>query len=270
MTVQRLLFAFLIWISVCAPTWAAIAIGATATQNIASGNTSNTQTITDATTNIWVCVAVSTERTNAQGSLSTVVSVTDVVGVTFTKRASTSQSNFGTNGYYINLEEWCGFSSGALAAAVITVTVSAAVDDGTFLIWTIDGANTSTLFDTDGSLPVLASHVGTTAPTATGVSTSCASDMVVLLTNSATYGTSETAGTGYTIITQQANGGGVIGLNTAAEQQIFATNQSGISPAFGTNWQDWLVIADAYQQAGATCSGAAAFVGYKTLLGVGK
>lgn len=255
---MRRLLAILVfaWLGLCAPAYAIIAIGSSTANNIATGNTSNTITLTDANTNVWVCVAVLTERTSAQASLATVVSVTDVVGITFTKRAANSATAFGSTGAWENIEEWCGFSSSAIAAAVITVTVSAIVDDGVILGWTIDGANTSTLFDTNGSLPATpVGHVGSSIPTSSAISTSCSPDMVVLIAGSPVATAAQTNGSGYTIIVQQNNGGGVNDQNAASQQQVFATNQSGITPAFGTAWQDWLVLADAWQQAGATCAG---------------
>ncbi len=234
-------------------------VGSTGTTNILldgsataqfSTASSGTVTLTTTTANdVIVVLATNEDATNS--AIRTVSSVT-ATGLTFTKRSSLSLGS----PTYQDTEVWWAIASSALSAKVITVTLSGSTDDAALVAFGVSGANTASPWDPNVALPATATGNPATTPTVSGVSTSNANDMILGFqgngNGAAVTSTSETAGSGFTLIANINNNGAVNADDAAAEYKIVSATQSSISVPFGTattanNY--WMAIADAIQAA---------------------
>jgi hypothetical protein len=264
--------------------WAVLAIDG----SVAQGNTGLATTVATAgtvngsNTNDIIVAFVVLTRTNAQGSAITLAAsggITDTLGLTWTKRSQFSFHSGATGTDFVDIEVWWALRAATTSTTVTAHTAGAATfDNATIAAFAISGANTSTPWDTNGSLPATATSSGNTAsaPTVTGVSTSCDKTMAIAFTGAArsvgAY-TAQTAGTGYTIEDAQAVAPGNDFAGDGVEQQIFAATQPGISPAFAVaTWTGWIASADAIQDATASCGGAPSGPprGSLMMMGVGR
>src|SRR6266852_7194075 len=96
--------------------------------NIMTGGSSITVTLTTLKTNAIIVVAIHNESLNASGSHATVSSVSGG-GLTWAKRAGAVLDNAGQNNAYSDFEIWWALAIAALAATVITITLSKSIDD---------------------------------------------------------------------------------------------------------------------------------------------
>lgn len=144
----------------------------------------------------------------------TVTSVTSS-GLTWALR---KRSNSSTTG---GLELWWAHGTGNLSSYSITVTFSGAYDDSCVLLSAVTGIlNFSNPFDSNASLPAKASGpTATWTPSFTGISTSSSTDDLLLFVAGSVSG-AITAGTGFTLVNNTANGGGgwtsVLGMASKA------------------------------------------------------
>lgn len=135
-------------------------------------------------------------------------------GLSFTQRAESAASG---NAEY----EWSAVAASPLSAVTLTINFSAAPSACTGCAFGISGANTSTIWDSNGSIP--ATGVAAADPT---FSTTNANDIVIgsIRGNTAT----PTAGSGWTAIYAPTNGFYI------CQYQIFSSPQSGTTCALGT------------------------------------
>jgi len=235
--------------------------GATQTAPCTTGTSSGSATLTTASSSDVVVVLVSNEDTG-NGILRTVSGVS-ATGLTFAKRSSGSISA----SPFSDAEVWYAIASSPLSSSVISVTLTGATDDASIIAFGVSGANTASPWDPNLSLP--AGATGTTAsfPSVGGVSTSNANDMILgftgVLTSSDPSFPTETAGSGFNLVTTQVNGNGIGGSEASAEYKVVSAVQSASTVAFGTTTDSvdrWVMIGDAIQAAPAATSGADVYV----------
>jgi len=224
-------------------------ITATYTTQTFGVDTSNTGSANSGTT---VSVTLSNCKANdliivfgsANGNLAS--GVTDDRGtgnhLNWAQRGTVDQSS------HQRISEWSAvFTAGG--TITITMTFTADATNGFSVVaFAISGANTATPFDTHSGLPYSAYSSNTnTAPSVTGVLTTNANDMIIGLAGSRTA-TTETAGTGFTLIKSITSAGG----SGAAEDEILTSPlSSSTTVSFGTSisTSTWAMIVDAVQRA---------------------
>lgn len=228
------------------PVTSALAIDGNATGSNSTGTATSvvSGTLTTVNTNdIIVALAFNSNAPNA--ILRTVSSVT-ATGLSFTKRSAIANST----GFF-DLEVWWAPATSTFSGT-ITANWSGVVDDTTINVFGVSGANTSTPWDANASLPkTLSSPTGSAAaPSVTGVSTSNANDMLLGFVGGG-GAVVETAGAGFTLINTVSS---AAGITSASERNVVAATQSSITVAFGTTFTNtipWLMIADAIVAAAA-------------------
>lgn len=242
----------------------AIACFGKATQSVpcTTGTSSGSATLTTTNSNDVIVILVSNENT---GSVLRTVSGVSSTGLTFLKR---SGGSIGTTPFS-DLEVWYAIASSPLASAAISVTLSGITDDATVVAFGVSGANTTTPWDPNASLPTPAATATTASiPSVGGVSTTNSNDMLFgftgLSTSSDASFPTETAGSGFALVTApQLDGGGIGGSEGAAEYKVVSVTQSSTTVAFGTTTDsadNWIMIGDAIQAASASTSGAGLYV----------
>jgi hypothetical protein len=140
-----------------------LALDGSVTANASSGTSLALPGLTTTKTNDVIVVFA---LVNSASGVISVSSIADTAGLTWTKRAGagvTSQP----------LEEWYAISSGILSSDVITVTLSAAVAFLTLSAFAVSGANTTSPWDANVSLPA------TSSTAAVSVSTTAAATMLI-------------------------------------------------------------------------------------------
>lgn len=208
------------------PAWAGLALDGTGFSHGDSGcnpcNISGGATLTTSGAGVVYVVVVSNGQapTSATGC-----------SLTFTQRAQKSDAS----GFITTFR---AVSSTALSGCVVAVNFSSAPSFFTGVDFGISGADTSTIFDSNGSVPATcgAAHCS--------ISTNNANDFII---GTYKFGatSSPTQGAGFTLI----DGGGF----TLVEYKIVSATQSGLDIPIGTGDADETAgIADAVMQAGAT------------------
>lgn len=228
-----------------------LAIDGTPQGGIATGGTTCAPSALTTTTAGIVIFATHAEATAIQGD-HPIASGVSGGGLTWARRSTLSLD--GGVAPYATLDVWWAYSSGALTAQTITVTWgNVTIDDMSCVVFGVKnftGTNYQTQpWDSNGSLPATASSTGTSAPTVSGVGTTSANTMLLGI-GGTTSGTNVTAGSGFTIIKNQHNGGGVNASDTFTEQDVVSVTQSGISIAFTGSVARWTMIGDALAQSG--------------------
>lgn len=226
---MKRLIALIVCLLLAKHSWAALALdGTPATINGAATCTSQTLTLTTSSTNDVVLVGIEVNGT-------TISSVTSA-HLTFTQRAITTAA--GTQDAY----EFKAIASTALSSEVVTINCSGAAMFLSAAGFAISGADTSTVWDSNASLPATSTTV------IPSMSTSNANDFLVALVR-CSGAANCIAGTGWSALA-----GGSGGWFTA-EYQIVSATQSSITPTInynggtsGTNG----AIADAVIQAGSS------------------
>jgi len=211
----------------------------TQTFKIDTSGTGYTNTNSAVTVSLSNCAAGDVIIVMGSARSNLVSSVTDNLGthLTWTQRGTVDVS--GTQ----RISEWRAvFSTGGS----ITITVTFPSSDTTYglsaVAFAISGANTASPFDTHTGLPYTATGSGS-APSVTGVSTTNANDMIIGLQGSRAA-TTETAGTGFTLITSITSAGG----SGAAEDNVVTSTLSSATVSFGTSTTSWAMIVDAVQR----------------------
>lgn len=186
---------------------------------------------------------------NNGGAATTVSSVsasggTGTVGA-WTKRFSSGSVLIGS-GAHADLEIWWALASTTLSSMGITVNTNAPPGMVDFCTFAVSGANTTTPFDTNGSIPASATSQSSSAtPSVGGVSTTNANTLLFAVTAASNVGS---PGAGYSSID-------VTNVNSQDnEYQIVTAAQSSISVAFGSGdvgTEGFAIVADALQQASA-------------------
>lgn len=191
--------AYLCYSAVSAPSGGAIALDGSAGTTVGNGHSTKTVTLSTTKTNDVICVIVTAEDNTIGTVTSTVSSISDTAGLSWTKR--TGQQGRNTSGGSGNdtstIELWYAVSSAILTSDVITVNFAASVDGGCIIAFGVNNAKTAAPFDVNASLPDFA----TTGLSVT-ISTTGSADMVVFVNTRAGFsGTAPTAPGGFTQIT---------------------------------------------------------------------
>jgi hypothetical protein len=240
---------------------------------IHSGGTTCTVTLTTTQTNDIIIVG-----TAVGNNSSTPPTVSNVSGggLTWARRSRAQCLTVTTgNSGYSTTEEWWALAPTALTGTVITITYSGTIDDSAAVAFGVNGCNTSTPFDTNGSLPVNAfgggqgaGLLGGAAATAK-LTTSSANTLAIGWTSAFDAGTTYTpsmAPSGFTLIDDATAGA----LGSGNAYGTFASPQSGTTVTWGdsphTSTLQMVYILDALVS-GSSPGGSA---GSLPLLGVGN
>lgn len=159
------------------------------------------------------------------------ITVSDTAGLTWTQRAVIDPLGF------IPIYEWYAISPGTLSGDVISITWSGGPNQSSYTVATavaISGANTTTPFDTNASLP-------TTGQVDPAVLSTTASHTIVFM-GLRSGDQSPTPGTGWTQLVTN------VGSNYWMwEYQIFSTAQTNVNVTLGDSGSGIGYIADAIQ-----------------------
>ncbi len=219
-----------------------------AVENATNGGTNNAATsatcnYTTSGANRVVVLAILV--TSTLGSNTTVTSVSDTGGLTWTKRKQLLGPSDGTD--FQTLEIWWAYAATAQAAKTITVNFNQSARTQALISYGVSGLLTpSSPWDINGSLPASATNVGATSlPTVTGVSTTGGNGILLGWYGSRAVVT-QTAGSGFTLIgnNNQEPGAGSDRAYLSAEYELIATPQSGVSVGAGPTNTPWLMVAD--------------------------
>jgi hypothetical protein len=169
------------------------------------------------TTNPITCILTTTQSNDiiivsSSANTATVTSVTGG-GLSFTQRAASPGGS--------DVSEWSAVAASPLSSVTLTINFSGTPSACTGCAFGVSGANTSTIWDSNGSIPASNSTAGD--PT---FSTTNANDIVIgsIRGNTAT----PTSGSGWTAIYAPSNGFYI------CQYQIFSSPQSGTTCALGT------------------------------------
>lgn len=240
----------------------ALSIDGTATGSATGGTTVGTSTTTLSTTNAGDIIVVLThaEAVNAQGNFPTVSGISGG-SLTWAKR---SVGNFGPGGFgnsYNRSECWWAYASGTLTNVTITATWGGVtIDDMTIIAFGVTGFTGGTYstnpWDSNSSLPAVATGTTTSAPTVSGVNTTAAATMVLDLLagpGGNNFVSGDIGGSAATAITHAHNGGGTNNSDVGALETVFAAAQTNLTVNFaGNTTNGWIIIGDALAQAGGT------------------
>jgi len=237
----------------CFQASAATAIEGKATA-IFTALSSGSVSITTATAGDIIVLVVFAERTNAQGSYTTVSSVSGGPGGW--ARRSQAQSHNGTDPYN-NLEVWWAYASGTLSGASITVNMSATVDNAALLIFGVKNpASTSSPWDANGSLPASSNSSAAPTPGIT-VSTTSGTNLLLEFYGSSSGPAAPTLGSaGTTFIANAHNAAGVNWGNAAGAYEYLPTALTSATLQWGnTTLTQTLFTVDAIPLASAPSAG---------------
>jgi hypothetical protein len=109
-----------------------------------------------------IVLAVSAGTASTSGA-ATASSVKDASGLTWTRQARVTGPG-SDGGEYEGAEIWYAVASSALSKDKVTITYSSsnAIDDGDYYVFALSGANTTTPFDPNSSLPGSGTGSGST------------------------------------------------------------------------------------------------------------
>jgi hypothetical protein len=135
---------------------------------------SGTVTLSTSLTNDVIVVIVGFDSAATR----TVTSITDNAGLSWTKRSSLALASDG-NSYTNDIEVWWAISTGTLSSDSITAHLSGSIDDATITAIAINGANTSSPWDTNAGLPATARGIITASNATLDVSTTAVNTMLL-------------------------------------------------------------------------------------------
>lgn len=223
---------------------------ALATNGSATGLSNTTTTVTATlTTTATGIVVLAIQANNVAAGIQPAISSVSGAGLTWAQRGSTIQYTGGIFGAKNSFFVYWAFSSGALSSQTITVTMTGTTDDMTMVAVGVGGftgtAWQTNPWDANASLPKQANATTTTAPTATGISTTTANGMLLALAGTANNGVDPmTPPTSFTLTASIGNGGGANGSATEFATQVVSATQSSITVTYGTSAQGWALQVD--------------------------
>jgi hypothetical protein len=168
-----------LWL-LAAPAWAAIAFDGSASGKSATATLATTGGITTAGTNRIIVALISTIDSTAAPTVSSISGGS--LTWNHTRYASGSQP-IGSS-LFADTEIWWALAPSSLSAATITATLSGAPSfSGDIAVFGVSGANTSSPFDPNGSLPAaVVSANASAAPSVSGISTTNANALLFAVT----------------------------------------------------------------------------------------
>ena len=252
------------------PAFATVALDGHASNFNNGGGTTGTVTLTTTANDLVVVCASLYGNTSTVPTVSS-ISSSHLSSGSWTKRSSVSGLYVSGNG--ADLECWWAHAASALSAEVITVTGTGASDTMSIFALAFSGANTSSPFDGNVSLPATNSNLTATSSdvTLSSVSTTSAAGMLF----SAFTSLANISGllplaapTNFTNL-DTVSGSGSSTYNDGQDATFsYAAAQSSITISYGGGVSPsprWLAVADAIVPSGAVASPPT-----RTLLGVGK
>jgi hypothetical protein len=183
-----------------------------------------------------------------------VTSVTDTAGLTWHLRAATSSQivqGWPAQAVGSDMELWWALAPSLLSSDKIVPALSGSTDCISYTAFGVNGANTASPWDTDGALPAQGYNIsGTVTPQVSGISTNAANTMLIGVLGTGQDGSDNngagyTAGSGYTLIDQNVNGGCNLASGAAAEYKIVSSAQSNTTGAFASQFGGWFMTGDA-------------------------
>lgn len=231
--ILRFLFAACLISAALIPTSAnaTLAIDGTPQTGTSTSGTTVTATITTTHPNdvIVVCVFL-------KGTASAVSGVSGTGTTGWTQRVAPSL------GGGFNAAIWYGTAASPLTSVTITVTYTPSGATAGLIVFAVSGANTSSITDSNASLPDQHSGSSGSAPASGAFSTSNANDLIFTVAFEENAIT-QTAGAGQTLLATVSAG---TTLSVAAQYEIVSVTQSSITIAFGTSaTATWGVAGDA-------------------------
>lgn len=218
------------------PAFAALAIDGSASTSTGTGP-GFTVTLTTTSSNDVIIIFPKTDGLTTFRSVS---SVSDVAGLTWTKRTSTAWNTGGLD----DSEEWYAVAASPLTSDVITVTYSAALSSAARITaFGISGTNTASPFDANVSLPAIATGSAVSTSVTNTISTSNANDMIINLF-ALFSGTGFTRPSGYTAVITP-------GSVTDVSEKIVSTTQSSVAVGYTYGATAAVLITDAVKAASA-------------------
>lgn len=227
---------------------------------LALDGTTKTGSISGAATNTVASAAFTNSVANSiiialisvnNSTLRTVSSISGG-GLTWTKRTSSSgtQSTFDI----IDLEIWWALAATALSAQVITATLSGTAVGATIGVFAVSGADTTTPFDVDASLPGILQNFTTpgNAP-AKSVSTTNANTFLFSVLQDQAGITLGDYQSGFVVLAPASQGfSGSPNFKFSpqeSEYEVFSASQSSLSVGFTGTHPNYILIVDAIQAA---------------------
>jgi hypothetical protein len=190
-------------------------------------------------------------NTNAACPTISQISSTHLPSTAWSKRSQIQMAGEGgTTSGNIDVEVWWAVASSALSSESITVTLTGTCnDDMALVIFGVSGANTSSPWDSNSSLPAYNTNASSTSKNiaSTTFSTSNAND-ILLSIQGVEVGAGATP-SGYTEVNTANNSGGTYGAIIYVAEDIVTATQSSVSQSTTESTDWWGVIADAIQQA---------------------
>jgi hypothetical protein len=190
-----------------------------------------------------VVVLVLTQNNSGSGVSSTVSSVSGG-GLSFSKRGQVTEKGSSGSGIQINCEEWVAYSSGALAAQSITVTLAnSSIDGGAMAVLGITGVGTPVQFDPNGSVPAFEN----TGDNVTGISTDNQYDLLIWWSSSGVNVGQSGYPSGFTQLTTASYNGGFAGIGFAVSIERVNATLSSATITAGSVGSDVINMVDALQ-----------------------
>jgi hypothetical protein len=188
------------------------------------------------------------------GALATVSSISDTAGLSWQLRTATSTPVMISNGVTTpaDMEVWYAIASAPLSSDDITVTFNNTVDDGSVIAFGVHGANLSSPWDGNSSIPTESVWTSPSyeTPSVSGVSTNASS--VMLLGFEGSGGNTQPGPDitdGYSDIDYTQNNGAANYSSAEAEYQFLSSAASNATISFGSGSPEWFMIGDALQAA---------------------
>lgn len=197
-------------------------------------------------------------RVTANGSPTTVTSVTDTGGPGGWARRGTQKSfhSDGPGTPWCALDVFWTFSASSIGSLGVTANLAATADELGIIVIAVNGCgNTAAPWDVNGSLPASISDLTAglgiqSIPTITGVSTTAPGTLLCMFATTAASSNSgmtfpQTTGAGFTAVRSKSSSAGTNFSAGALQTGPFTTAQSGITAAFGQSWNGWIALIDA-------------------------
>ncbi len=205
---KKIILALLLFLLGANPALAVLAVDTTAGPN-AGGVCGNNISLTTGGTNRLIILHVSF-GTTASG-----VSVSDTAGLTWTQRASEIQATTG-------IQEWWAKAPSTLSSD--TITVNCTSSGLSFIAIAISGADTTTPFDTNGSVPAHNQSAGSTSASLTISTTNANTLLLAILRGAGSLGTI-TGPSGFTSV-------GPATTSSPRYYKIVSSTQSSVAVAY--------------------------------------
>lgn len=173
-----------------------------------------------------------------------VASVTDANGLTWTRRGTPFSFTSASPATFVGMEVWWAHCSAIVGLSAITVTLSAAVDDGSLCTMSVSGVtNFTNPFDTNVSLPATLFQSAAANASLT-INTSLGDALVFGFTGSANNG-GKTAVAPFAISASSQNNNGTNYSYEFVETNNYAAPQTGLAVSMASSVGDYGFIVDA-------------------------